>query len=148
MGYTSYWKIQKDLDKEKFATLAEELEFVVSMLPTKSKSAQNEHEGMIFIVGGDGEGEPVFTKDLICFNGRNENDESHETFAIRQKGNESFEFWKTNRKPYDLMVCISLLRLKHHFPESKISSDGQAKDWAEAKKFYKKAFKEVAPKIK
>lgn len=101
---------------------------------------------MIYIAGGNGEGEPVFTKDLICFNGKG--DDSHETFAIRQKGNEGYEFCKTNRKPYDLMVCISILRLKHHFPESDISSDGGAKDWAEAKKFYKKAFKETVPKIK
>lgn len=146
MGYTSYWKIEENLDKEKFAILSEELQVATGLLPIKSNSAQNPHEGVIYLAGGNGEGEPIFTKDLICFNGKD--DEAHETFAIRQKGNDSFEFCKTNRKPYDFMVCVSLLRLKHHFPESNISSDGGAKDWAPAKKFYKKVFGEAAPKIK
>ena len=146
MGYTSYWKIEEELDKEKFAILSEELQVATGLLPTKSTSAQQDHKGVIYLAGGNGEGEPIFTKDLICFNGKD--DEAHETFMIRQKGNDDFEFCKTNRKPYDLMVCFSLLRLKHHFPDANISSDGTAKDWLAAKKFYKKVFKETPPKIK
>jgi hypothetical protein len=45
------------------------------------------------------------------------------------------------------MVEISMLRLKHHFPQCKISSDGNASDWKNGKTLYKQIFKEVAPKL-
>lgn len=145
MGYTHYWKIPKELDKELFEILSEELRSAQGLLPTKSDSAQQDNEGVIYLAGGNGEGEPVFNNMKIIFNGKD--DLAHETFAILQKGNPDFEFCKTARKPYDLMVCFSLLRLKYHFPEANISSDGGAKDWAAAKKFYKKVFGEAAPKF-
>jgi len=145
MGYTHYWKIPKELKKEKFAILSEELQAAAGLLPTKSTSAQQDHDGVIYLAGGNGEGEPIFDNSKIVFNGKD--DFAHETFSILQKGNDSYEFCKTARKPYDLMVCVSLLRLKHHFPEANISSDGGAKDWSAAKKFYKKVFGEAAPKF-
>ena len=57
------------------------------------------------------------------------------------------EFCKTNRKPYDIMVQLSMLRLKHHFPETKISSDGDSEDWKNGRKLYKKIFGTAAPKM-
>jgi len=146
MGYTHYYKIPAVLNAEKFKTLAEELQIASDLLPDYSTSAGMNHEGIIYIAGGNGEGKPVFNENKISFNGKGEN--AHETFYLVQKGNDDFCFTKTARKPYDLMVCVSMLRLKHHFPESEISSDGGAADWAPAKKFYKKVFGETAPKIK
>jgi len=145
MGYTHYWKIPRVLDEKLFKILSEELRTATGLLPTKSKSAQQDNEGVIYLAGGNGEGEPIFDNSKIVFNGQD--DLSHETFAILQRGNDDFEFCKTARKPYDLMVCFSLLRLKHHFPEADISSDGGAKDWSAAKKFYKKVFGETPPKV-
>jgi hypothetical protein len=145
MGYTHYWRIPKELDAEKFATLSAELQTAADLLPDYSTSAGMNHEGVIHLGDGGGEGNPIFSKEEICFNGKGAG--SHETFIIQQNGNSDFEFCKTARKPYDLMVCLSLLRLKHHFPESKISSDGGAADWKPAKEFYKKVFGEAAPKV-
>ena len=105
------------------------------------------------MAGGDGTGEPKFTDDIIIFNGENKDDMSHETFVMerqsegRAENGLIFEFCKSARKPYDLMVKISMLRLKHHFPQTEISCDGGAEDWKQAKEIYKKAFKTTPPKI-
>ena len=132
------------------------------MLPSHSNSAgrdKNENDSKILLKGWDGTGLPEFTEDTICFNGDAETNNDHETFRIdrnsekqaRAEGSKEelvFNFCKTARKPYDFFVCVSLLRLKHFFPECQISSDGNTSDWKPAKDFYKKVFKEAAPKIK
>lgn len=43
-----------------------------------------------------------------------------------------FQFCKTARKPYDLAVCAALIAAKHHFPEMKVTSDGEESDWKDA----------------
>lgn len=43
-----------------------------------------------------------------------------------------FAFCKTARKPYDLLVCSTLLLYKHFWPEVQISSDGDFEDWESA----------------
>ena len=73
---------------------------------------------------------------------------SHESFLLRVNEKAGYNFCKTARKPYDLMVCISLLRLKYHFPETIIKTDGTRKDWKEANDLYKKVFGEKAPEVK
>ena len=154
MGYTNYYKTPAKLDSEKFKTLSEELKTIAGLLPDRSKSADCQIDKSIVLADGDGNGKPKFTDDIIIFNGENKDDMSHETFIIERENKEArtdetgliFEFTKTNRKPYDLMVKISMLRLKHHFPQTEISCDGGAEDWKQAKEIYKKAFKENAPK--
>lgn len=157
MGYTHYYRVPKLMDKKKFKLLSEDLKNAAEFLPTTSKSAGNYFpKEAIVLAGGDGEGKPEFTEDHICFNGTNKKDLSHETFAIdrdnsaRRESEDGliFEFCKTARKPYDLMVCVSLLRLKHHFPKCVISSDGNDEDWAQAKEVYKHIFKMEPPKLK
>lgn len=146
MGYTHYYKIPKELNAKKFAKLSEELKCAAMLLPTESNSAQMNHKGMIYLADGYGENEPEFTSELIAFNGRGE--DAHESFYIQQKNNEESDFCKTARKPYDLMVCVSLMRLKHYFPKVHISSDGDESDWADAKIFYTRVFGQDPPKFK
>ncbi len=136
------------MDAKKFKTLSEELETVTSFLPTVDGVT-------IVLCDGMGVGNPEFTEEFIRFNGNEKEGFDHETFSIdretRKKSREDnglvFNFCKTVGKPYDLMCKISMLRLKHHFPECHISCDGGAEDWKQAKKIYKKAFGEVAPRI-
>lgn len=52
--------------------------------------------------------------------------------AERVKTGLWFECTKTAYKPYDLAVTAALVILKHHFPEMKVSSDGEQKDWFDA----------------
>jgi hypothetical protein len=159
MGYTNYYRTPAVMDKEKFKTLAEELLVATGFLPgNKSSASLTSCDGYVSLFGGNGTGEPIFNEDLICFNGDASKGYNHETFYIeRVKDNPRvdeidenglvFDFCKTARKPYDLMAQISMLRLKHHFPECKISSDGDAKDWKNGKDLYKKIFGETAPKL-
>lgn len=93
---------------------------------------------------------PDITPDHIWFNGWK--DGGHETFVVtREKPDNpswdkeattSFDFCKTNRKPYDLAVCLVLLTLKQHAPESvEISSDGEWDvEWLESRKVFKELF--------
>ena len=157
MGYTNYYYVPKVMEKEKFKTLAQELEFATSFIAgNHSSSNDGEKKDKFFTLhNGLGEGVPEFTEERICFNGDASKGLDHETFYIGRDNSEErdrdgglhFEFCKTARKPYDLMVQISMLRLKHHFPESKISSDGEASDWKNARKVYKNIFKEAPPKM-
>jgi hypothetical protein len=44
-----------------------------------------------------------------------------------------FNFCKTAYRPYDLTVTAVLIALKHHFPESEVSSDGEAQNWLDGR---------------
>ena len=44
-----------------------------------------------------------------------------------------FRSCKTAYRPYDLTVTAVLIALKHHFPVSEISSDGEEKDWLDGR---------------
>lgn len=128
-------------------------------MPTYSKGYPEE---VIVLRGWDGTGLPQFEENIIRFNGCEKNDMGHETFTLQVdnskefkekqkyklvKENLMFDCVKTAYKPYDIMVCLSLLRLKHHFPECQISSDGNNNDWEEPIELYKKIFGETVPEI-
>lgn len=146
------------MDAEKFKILSEELKIAAGFLPGNLASSSGDLKHTVVLCGWDGTGHPEFSNDSIAFNGDDTNGMSHETFRIdrdnTKKANASgsinelvSSFCKTNRKPYDLMVQVTMLRLKHHFPESVISSDGRSTDWTEGRKIYKKIFGEVPPKM-
>lgn len=153
MGYTNYYRTPRVMNKAKFKKLAEELNVAAGFMPGNHSSANSGDESVI-LRGGNGEGEPEFNGELISFNGDAETGNDHETFYLGRikegKGPADelhFDFTKTNRKPYDIMVQVSMLRLLHHFPESKISSDGDSEEWENGFKLYEEIFKEKAPKL-
>jgi len=93
------------------------------------------------IRGGLGEGTPMINESQVWFNGDNKNGMSHETFDIKwfPSGGEVKGFCKTARKPYDILVCVSLLAFKHAFNDSDVfrfSSDGDNSEWATAKDLF------------
>ena len=119
MGYTHRWWFKnrlapKDIEngEEKFAKVAEIVKVCLKKVTDKG----------IKIAGGSGEGEPTINAKCVCFNGLD--DEAYETFHIAIDRDE-FDFTKTNRNPYDLLVCLALLALKEVFGEDfNYSSDG------------------------
>jgi len=148
MGYTHYLRRPKTLNKTKFKLVLKDMELFM-------KSNLHKLVGRVwFVKGGDGTGEPIFTEDLICFNGMQSvlEDLSHETMYVErvmkprnwqtpEKG-KYFEFCKTARKPYDILVCLCLLSLKEHFGDKvEISSDGDRDDWENAIKAYEEITK-------
>jgi hypothetical protein len=139
MGYTHYWtfdrsKMTQDELKIAFKKAVDEIVNLKNNLPKE-----------IVIKGGQGDGEPIFSEEEIWFNGNSESDEDHETFGITFEKPEpryqgeivNFGFCKTARKPYDLLVCASLIALNKYMPEAfTYSSDGREEDWKKPKAFY------------
>lgn len=137
-----------------FKSAAKDIKHLLKNLPEHSFSAGGYHsEENIIIKGGLGKGKPTVNKNKIWLNGDGEKDLDHETFAIDlfealplyyedyqiEKGVSGF--CKTARKPYDLVVCVSLLILKEHLGEDfDFSSDGGLEDWEQAILLYIKLF--------
>jgi hypothetical protein len=92
MGYTHYWKMDKDLE----VTLDQKILMGYVL---------EDHKDLIDQTDG-----PDFqTEDhLVFLNGIGE--DAHETFAVSRRTTE-FEFTKTARKPYDIVVTKMLLIL-------------------------------------
>jgi hypothetical protein len=128
MGYTRYWKIEADLDPEKFKTYSQTCKIVcqewekiqIEYYLSEGNSLElSQHKSKI--CGWDGRGEPTFSDTEISFNGCISDDNrlpdlSHETFCISLFDKE-FNFCKTARKPYDSYVFICLFLAKHIFGE-------------------------------
>lgn len=81
---------------------------------------------------------PATSSEVVRFNGIG--DDGHETFYVEKtfkpeewqkpkEGGLYFEFCKTARKPYDVVVTACLIALHHHCPDVKISSDGGNDEW-------------------
>lgn len=120
MGYTHYWDTKgwskKDVEGYKTAR-----PIIQDILNRYSDIIQFDYE----------DPKPaVASAKLVRFNGIG--DEGHETFYFPIKknqndyngGNDTFNFTKTARKAYDIVVCEVLLVLKAHMPGITINSDG------------------------
>lgn len=94
----------------------------------------------LFDLSGDEDG-ILYTDEFFGFNGDASKGEDHETFAF-EIGHKGFHFCKTARKPYDLAVCLCLLAIKFHLKETKISSDGNSREWIPIFEIYKEIFPE------
>ena len=141
MGYTHYWKY-KNLSpnvNEKFFNVIMDIKVAMKNLPTYNETAGGQYpSNKIIICGGLGEGEPVFDMNEIWFNGDSTSGMEHETFTFNPRIPCQFDFCKTYRKPYDFMVCITLLSLSKHLTGFTFSSDGDYDDWEPAIKFYQR----------
>ena len=134
MGYTHYWYRTAVLNAEKFEKAVEDCNLVCEELDTKIQYEWDEPKS------------PVFGAKQIRFNGVGE-DDGYETFNILQKFKSPswrkdedakkrlvFNFCKTANKPYDINVTCCLVVFKHHFGDDfEVRSDGESKDWQEAR---------------
>ena len=151
MGYTHYWKRPRNNAGSAYM-------FGLLALDAKKIIAQAEQDG-IRIRNGQGEGEPEFNEAYFSINGHASHyvegrDLAHETFCWegipsisehRKDEPETFDFCKTNYKPYDVVVTAILIRAKHIYGSCvSISSDGDWQDWQAGRKMYQAAFGEDA----
>ncbi|MEA3295593.1 MAG: hypothetical protein U9Q27_00410 [Patescibacteria group bacterium] len=114
-------------------------------LPKTTDTAGGFSEDEPLLIGGNEPNEKAqFTNDLIWFNGqtpkelRDEFDLGHETFVIKNintGGVNGWNFCKTARKPYDLLVCACLIAARKYLG-FRISSDGSLNDWKPAFDYY------------
>lgn len=126
MGYTHYWGFKgkvapKDLKdgKEKFATASARVVRAVNLLQEK---------GVVELAGGSGRGPVIINENEILFNGKGA--ESCESFWIGVNVHNIWDgFCKTERLPYDIAVCLTLLIFKDVFGDDfSYSSDGVTKE--------------------
>tara|TARA_B100001250_G_C19760242_1_gene772078 strand:+ start:624 stop:947 length:324 start_codon:yes stop_codon:yes gene_type:complete len=86
MGYTNYWKNKRAFTNDEWKKVKDEYKWLKEMA-----------DGIII--------DESENDDEIIFNGNPKDEQDHETFYINKKNdNESFNFCKTARKPYDLAV--------------------------------------------
>ena len=144
MGYTHYWNFKKNPKdvkdgSKKFAKAVELLKKCLEKVPAEievetydwQNGTKNTVKVPFVLKGGNGEGEPKFTDELVCFNGDASMDYDHETCYLSMD-NKGFNFCKTARKPYDVAVCITLICFKHFFGDLfEYSSDGNIEDGEE-----------------
>ena len=133
MGYTHYWYRETEIAPEAWDAITSEVTRIIE-------------ESHIPIVGWDGESELEINDNVIWLNGIGA--DAHETFVIERvipadrqtiqnKQGLHFDFCKTNRKPYDLVVMASLLAMKRHLGQKiQISSDGDVIEWRPAGELY------------
>lgn len=150
MGYTHYWTYKpnqiKDTEelRKKFLVVRNVIKVargIISRNPFihKGQAGGGYDDVPCIIRGGLGEGRPMINESQVWFNGDEKMGMDHETFSIRwydDSNPNGFGFCKTNRKPYDLLVCVSLLAFKHAFDDTRVftfSSDGDNSDWQTAK---------------
>ena len=174
MGYSTYWnRVRKDFNEEEWNSLIKDCKVLYKNMPKHSLSAGGwSKEDPLFINGCSGYNKAQFTNKHIIFNGGNgskrtftvdtkyegkerkswkdsiENDLDHETFLLTRKDSGNFNFCKTARKPYDLMVCAVLFLAKYHLKDKiKISSDGDMEDWKPAIEFVESLFPDYVLEI-
>jgi hypothetical protein len=125
MGYTHYWNVQRDADRDKLVEAGREMAKVV------------EAAGDL-VAGWNGVGSPTLdpTTGEVRFNGRDNgvDDLSHETFVWPPDLEDSFlqdkpyvfTFCKTAQKPYDVAVVACLLVAERVMGDAiEVSSDAQ-----------------------
>ena len=117
MGYTHYFELKETLEPE-----------AIKYLVNKAKRLEILHYDVIDVDSKE---------DSIMFNGYG--DDAHETFYFDES--KGFNFCKTAYKPYDGVVVACLIMLKQALGNGiKISSDGNASDWAEGIAIYNHAY--------
>lgn len=139
MGYTHYWTQTRDFAPEEFGDIAASVRKIIQTA-TGREGVHNYDDTApvpLVICGGDGNGDPILSKEKISFNGQGPRLD-HETFYLEPKRELPYEgarpdqigwaFCKTARKPYDIVVtaCLTFLQADYGF---EVSSDGDVDDW-------------------
>lgn len=128
MGYTHYWTMKRDA-RSTFQALADDARVLATAFETDGKGL-SENDG------------PEFSGDVIRFNGKEPND--YESFILTPDVS-SFEFCKTQFRPYDALVCATLIAAKHHLGDAiSIKSDGDWSEWDDGRVLYGRAFPDRA----
>jgi len=132
--YTHYWQSSGFTD-DQWRRITRLTDRLLANLPEHSESAGGYHADEPLRIDGPLANdfltviESVQGEDAIRFNGAEPL--NLEAFDL-SRGPAEFEFCKTSRKPYDLVVCGVLLVAKAVQPSLSIESDGGAVEWRPA----------------
>lgn len=130
MGYSHFWYRPKELDVSRFRLFSDDVRKIINRVTEEEWQGKMQN---IVIRGGNGEGRPEITDEIISFNGDRDNGLDSERFYISriEKGDRSsidklvngdkdglyFKSCKTSLEPYDMVVVASLVAFKYRFGE-------------------------------
>ena len=147
MGFTHYWEFIKPKSiKGKHQEIEDQYQLAVRQCQRLVK-AYNKTIKSIDVKHPDRlSGYSAHTKlnDYLGLEVNGTADLAHETFSLRDhwSANEAFNFCKTNRKPYDVVVVACLIILKHYLNDLVVvSSDGFQSDWTDGLRLAKSVSK-------
>jgi len=133
MGYTHYWTA-KPVEQDDWDALVEGARRAAALSSVKIALESDEPK-----IG------PYFGDNTIRFNGIGE-EGGHETFLIEREGS-GWDFCKTARKPYDVIV-VAILAYAHAVLGWEVSSDGSSADWRSGIALAKQAWPEEAEALR
>jgi hypothetical protein len=138
MGYTHYW-YDRPYTIYNYEALCSDIDLIQVYCDGRGIKLR----GFDTTINEYREGALLYNKHEIAFTGLE--DETCESFVMQRELNrdEAFLFCKTWREPYDLAVCLVLLRMKAIVPDFEFDSDGNLKtepEWIEAKRSYRAIF--------
>jgi len=147
MAYTHYFSQTRKVTDGEFKEFVNVCKKLYENLPERTDTAGGYYKDNMLVIGGlYGAGKPVFKSNIVSFNGAG-NVLSHESFVIEKNKDDGFNFCKTARKPYDLLVVACLIAA-WQFIDYRFSSDGiynnQCKDLQPAIDYYNAV---MTPKI-
>ena len=114
MGYTHYWERPRNFTPAEFSEVCAAAS---KILETTSCP----------VFGHNGKGPPEITSGRVALNGDATRDLEHETFEIT-RSKPDYEFCKTARKPYNVVVTALLTYLSNAW-DFRVDSDGDPSDW-------------------
>ncbi len=125
MGWSHYWQREPELSVVMFQSAIGDVQKILSEIDVP-------------IAGSEGNGVPFLSLDKIVFNGvSGHNCEDFKVLRVdapRRGRTKVNSFCKTENLPYDLVVQIALIIMKHYFSKAiTVSSDGKDEDWQKAK---------------
>lgn len=130
MGYTRYWE---NTDTKYDDTTIDVVKAIITIA---------EKDYNIIIKGPDGTGDPVINHKSIGLNGDRSHNLDCESFIIPNGTDFGFDFCKTARQPYDIVVNAVIQLMKKKNVITKCSSDGDNQE-KEATNLLSKAIKEA-----
>jgi hypothetical protein len=151
LGYTHYYYRPLNLDRNTFQQFANDVKQIVKLA--------REHGIKIVDWHGTPGTRPTINRNQISLNGLGVN--AHESFVINRKHQPEswdkpkanglyFDFCKTARKPYDIVVAASLVAFLYHFRDQvEVHSDGGFDEdiWQAAFRHYEHATGRSRPRI-
>jgi hypothetical protein len=138
MNYSHYMTYPYQRDRAAFVAFIRDVQEIVLSAPNGSE-----------LCGSDGFTEPVINNEVLILGSKT----TENPFSVlRIAANEPWPEHRypiltirTDKLPYDTVICACLLAFKHHFPSSTITTDGTSKDWANAIALYEYATERLAP---
>jgi len=120
MGYTHYWTFGPFIGEKEYKAALTDCRKIIRNSPVP-------------VANWDGKGKPTL-RNGFNFNGVGE--DHHENFSMSiEPDREDFQFCKTARKPYDVVVVACLCAMQDRLGRKafEVTSDGDAHEWEEGR---------------